>query len=170
MSPRVCVTAQRRYRSCTNPELVVGTFFATATVVRVIPLLMCLLFVTGCDEKSPAGPTVPLNQRFTLAPGEAAVVEIVDLRVQFLEVTGDSRCPADAVCIQGGDAIVGVRVSGGGTKSAVYGLHTGDSSRASVVHGRVRIALVELQPFPFSSRTIAPGDYRATFTVTSQGV
>jgi hypothetical protein len=130
-------------------------------------MLMCLLFVTACDEKTPLGPTVPLNQRFTLAPGDVAVVEGVDLRVQFLQVTGDSRCPADALCIQGGDAIVGVRVSGGGDASAEYDLHTGDSSRAGVVHGGARITLVELQPYPFSNRTIAPSEYRATFTVTS---
>jgi hypothetical protein len=64
--------------------------------------------------------------------------------------TGDSRCPVDAVCIQ----------------VAAYELHTGDSSRASVVHDGGRLSLVDLRPFPFSSRTIAPQEYRATFTVT----
>ena len=49
--------------------------------------------------------------------------------------------------------------------TSAYELHTGDSSRATVTHKQVRIALVELQPYPFSSRTIAPGDYRATLTV-----
>ena len=29
-----------------------------------------------------------------------------------------------------------------------------------------RIELAELQPYPFSSRTIEPGDYRATLIVT----
>jgi hypothetical protein len=94
-----------------------------------------------------------------------AVVRDVDLRVQFVEVTGDSRCPADAVCITGGDALVHIRVSDGSSAST-YELHTGDLSRASIVHGSVKIALVELQPYPFSSRTIAPGDYRATLTAS----
>jgi hypothetical protein len=30
----------------------------------------------------------------------------------------------------------------------------------------VRIELVQLQPYPFSSRTIAQDEYRATFLVT----
>ena len=132
--------------------------------MRAFVLLFCLLSASACDEKSPVGPTVPLNERFTLARGEVARIDGADLRLQFVEVTGDSRCPADAVCIQGGDALVHVRVIDGGT--AVYELHTGDSSRAAVTHQQVRIALVELQPFPFSSRTIAPDEYRATFTVT----
>ena len=90
-----------------------GTFFATSPAMRAAALLICLLCVTGCDEKSPVGPTVPLNERFTLAPGEVADIDDVDLRVQFVRVTGDSRCPADAVCIQGGDALVQVLASDG---------------------------------------------------------
>jgi len=132
--------------------------------MRPVLLLLCLLVATACDEKSPVGPTVTLNERFTLAPGEAATVQDVNLRVQFVEVTGDSRCPADAVCIQGGDALVHIRVLDGARSP--YELHTGDSSRATVTHKQVRIGLVELQPYPFSSRTIAQSDYRATLTVT----
>jgi len=129
-------------------------------------LIFCLLLATGCDENSPTGPTVPLNERFTLAPGDTAVIDGTDTRVQFLRVSGDSRCPGDAVCIQGGDALVHVRVYD--DRSPVeYELHTGDSSQASAMHGLLTIALQELQPYPFSSRPpIAAGDYRATLTVT----
>jgi hypothetical protein len=133
--------------------------------MRPLTLLFCLLTVIACDENRPLGPTVNLNERFTLAPAEVARVRDVDLNVQFMMVTGDSRCPADAVCIQGGDAIAHIQVVDGGATSS-YELHTGDSSRATVTHKQVRISLVELQPYPFSSRTIAPGDYRATLTVT----
>src|SRR5688572_20685099 len=132
--------------------------------MRAVGLVLCLLAATACDEKSPAGPTVPLNQRFTLARGEVARVEDAGFRLQFVEVTGDSRCPADAVCIQGGDAIVHVRVIDGSVTP--YELHTGDSSRAAALHQQMRVELVQLQPFPFSSRTIAPDEYRATFIVT----
>ena len=133
--------------------------------MRSLTLLICLLAATACDEKSPIGPTVALNERFTLAPSETATIQDADILVQFVEVTGDSRCPADALCIQGGDALVHIRVRDGATLSP-YELHTGDSSRATVTYKQVRIALVELQPYPFSSRTIAPMDYRATLTVT----
>ena len=132
--------------------------------MRAFSLAVCLLAATACDEKSPAGPTVPLNGPFTLGRGESAQVEGAGVRLQFVEVTGDSRCPADAVCIQGGDALVHLRVMNGGTSA--YQLHTGDGSRAAVTHQQLRIELVQLQPFPFSSRTIAPDEYRATFTVT----
>ena len=131
----------------------------------LIWLLGSLFLGTGCTEKSPVGPA-QLDERFTLAPGEAAAVRGTSLRVTFLNVTGDSRCPADAVCIQGGDAIVHVRANDGGT--AGYELHTGDQSRASAMHAGFRITLQQLAPYPFSSRTIAPEEYRATLVVARE--
>ena len=126
----------------------------------------CLLFVTACDEKTPTGPSVPLNQQFTFAPGEAATIQNTSLRIEFLRVSGDSRCPKDAVCIQGGDALVHIRAADG--RSSDYELHTGDDSRATATHAGFRIELVNLEPYPFSSRTIQPDEYRATLSVSRQ--
>lgn len=133
--------------------------------MRISLAILCLLVATACDEKSPTAPTVPLNERFTLAPGERAAVTGAGFVVEFQGVTNDSRCPGDAICITGGDAIVQVRVTDSG--EARYELHTGDSFRASAVHRDARIELVSLEPYPFSSLPpIQPGDYRATLTVT----
>jgi hypothetical protein len=134
--------------------------------MRALLLVICLLAATACDESSPAAPSVGLNSRFTLSPGGLARVDGVGFRLQFVEVTGDSRCPIDAICIQGGDALVHVRAVDGATTR--YELHTGDGSRAAVTHGGYRIELAELQPYPFSSQPIQPGDYRATFVVSRQ--
>ncbi|HZI80578.1 MAG TPA: hypothetical protein VFD69_13745 [Vicinamibacterales bacterium] len=132
--------------------------------MRLAALFFCLLAATACDE-SPTGPTVSIDARFTLAPGETASIEGRGVRLRFEGVTGDSRCPADAICIQGGDAVVKVQASGDGG-SLSLDLHTGDASRASVTYGGVKVTLVDLQPYPFSSRTTAPGDYRATLVVS----
>ncbi|HEY6359582.1 MAG TPA: hypothetical protein VIX63_00690 [Vicinamibacterales bacterium] len=85
-------------------------------------------------------------------------------RVQFVRVNGDSRCPADAICVWAGDAIVELRVFDGAAASD-YQLHTADSQRATIAHADMRIMLVQLQPYPFSNRTIQPSDYRATLEV-----
>jgi hypothetical protein len=130
----------------------------------LIVAVWCLLFAIGCAEKTPTGPSVPLNQQFALAPGESATIRDTSLRVQFLSVSGDSRCPADAICIQGGDALVHIRAGEGGM--ANYELHTGDQSRAGITHSGFRIELVNLQPYPFSNRTIQPGEYRAMLRVS----
>jgi hypothetical protein len=135
--------------------------------MRPIVLAFCLLAATGCDEKGatgPTGPTVPLNQQFTLAPGEAAAIELTGLRVQFIRVMADSRCPADALCIWVGDANVHVRVFEG-TATSDYDLHTANSEQSTIEYRGMRISLVQLQPYPFSNRTIQPSDYRATLQV-----
>jgi hypothetical protein len=130
--------------------------------MRTVALLSCLLLVTACDE-SLTGPTVGLNQEFELRPGHASVISGASFAVRFDGVSGDSRCPADAVCIQGGDAIVGITVIDDGRQRRLE-LHTGDMR--PVAYDGYTIALVQLQPYPFSSRTIQPDEYRATLKVT----
>jgi hypothetical protein len=119
--------------------------------------------MTGCDQTSPTGPTVPINSEFVLAPGQSAVIEGANISIQFDGVEGDSRCPADALCIQGGDARVRVEVTSARGRRE-YELHTGNTQ--PVRHDDVTIHLVQLAPYPFSSRTIAPDEYRVTLRVT----
>ncbi len=127
-----------------------------------VALLACGALTWACDEATLAGPT--LDQAFTLAPGESATVHGASMSLQFLRVSSDSRCPADAICLQGGDAIVHVRAAGAVT--ADYELHTGGPPHAVTTPTGLRIELTQLQPYPFSSRTTQPGDYRATLVVT----
>lgn len=131
------------------------------TVVRLLVLGVSLLVLPACDE-SVTGPRVPFAASFTLSPGQVASVEDAGIQVQFHGVEGDSRCPADALCIQGGDALVRVSVLSGGSRRD-FELHTG--SMQPVRHEDLTIALVELAPYPFSSRTIQPDEYRATLQV-----
>lgn len=119
------------------------------------------LSLPGC--KSSTAPSVPIDQNFTLAPGERVTVTDTNMRIRFLRVDGDSRCPADAVCITGGDAVVKIEVESGGDTEP-FDLHTG--SMAPVTYRTSTISLVSLAPYPFSSKTIAPNDYRATLRVT----
>jgi hypothetical protein len=132
--------------------------------VSLVRALRVTAIVAGLSACTPATPT-PIDQRVTLAVGQSANIQDASLQLTFQAVTGDSRCPADAVCIQGGDAVVHieVRASFGGSVVA-YDLHTGNMK--PVQHASVTIALVELTPYPFSSRPIQPNEYRATFLIT----
>ena len=130
--------------------------------MRLFLLSFCLFGVTGCDQPL-TSPSTPLNTEFVLAPGQSAAIERASVTVGFTGVTGDSRCPADALCVQGGSADVHITAATEGTVTA-YVLKTGDMQ--PVRHGDLTIALVELSPYPFSSRTIAPDDYRVTLRAT----
>ena len=90
----------------------VGTNTALLAFVQRFLWFVCLLGVTACDG-GPSGPTVDLNERFTVAVGDTATLDSPRVRLEFVEVSGDSRCPADALCIQGGDAVVRLRATAG---------------------------------------------------------
>jgi hypothetical protein len=125
--------------------------------------LIALVFCAACHDAT--GPTVFLNEQFSLAPNESATLSGTGARLEFTGVDGDSRCPADAVCMQAGDAHVNIDVSSRGTSTRAFVLHTGETT--PVEYAGLTIALVALTPFPSSGVLISPGDYRATFRVTN---
>jgi hypothetical protein len=124
-------------------------------------VVTCLLLTTGCLQNSPVAP-MPLDREIVVARGRT-----VDLSngvsVSFIGVLGDSRCPIDAVCIQGGDAVVRIAITAAGSR-AERDLHTGPLNPVS--HAGVQVRLVDLHPYPFSSRQTEQDEYRATLHVT----
>ena len=124
-------------------------------------ILVSLIAMWSCASATLA-PTAPFTKEVTVAQGKtASVVEGVSVR--FVAVSGDSRCPADAVCIQGGDALVKLRVTSGSDARDVE-LHTGNSQ--PVTSGDLTLELVQLTPYPFSGRTIEQSEYHATIKVS----
>lgn len=130
--------------------------------MRTVMVAAALLLSAACS-RSPSEPGRPVDVRLVLAPGQVADIGGASAQIRFDRVTGDSRCPADALCVLGGDALVAVTVvqSGEGTE---YVLHTGDMKPAR--HRDLTIALEQLQPYPFSAHPIDPSDYRATLRIT----
>lgn len=128
-----------------------------AVVRRWLPIV-AVVVTAGCLNAT--SPATPIDRELVLAPSQRAQVPGTDLSIRFEGVMGDSRCPADALCVLGGDAIVRIVVN----DNSQYDLHTGNMQ--PVQHEEVTIALVQLQPYPFSGRTIEQSDYRATLRVT----
>jgi hypothetical protein len=122
-----------------------------------------VLALSSCDD-TVAGPTVPLNQQFTLAIGQTATISNAGITVTFTGVPNDSRCPGDAICVTAGDATVSIEALPPAGGRSRYELHTADMQ--PVQHGELTISLLQLDPYPFTTRSIQAGDYRATFRVT----
>ncbi len=125
-------------------------------------LALCGLLQLACD--GPTRPTVHLDSAFSLQVGETVALQGRATSVRFVEVAGDSRCPIDAVCVTGGDAVVTIGVRPRGSAETRHELHTGDLKPVRL--GALTIALLRLEPDPFSSETIPPEEYRATLRVT----
>lgn len=109
--------------------------------------------------------TVHVGQEFALAPGKSAVAEGTDLRVTFETVVSDSRCPADAVCIQAGEAVVALRIVEGPATSR-HELSTGREEAREALTDAHRVRLERVEPYPYSGRRIEAADYRAILRIT----
>lgn len=128
--------------------------------MRLIVIFTGLVALSACGN--PVKPSA-LDREVVLAPGQTASVADAPATIRFDGVEGDSRCPADAVCVTGGDAIVKVFVDANGARATLE-LHTGDLQPGR--HQGLTITLVSLSPYPFSSRSIKPSEYRATLKVS----
>lgn len=126
-------------------------------------LSLALVMASGCDRPTTTAPTAPARQQIVLAPGQTTAIIGSPFVLRFDGVVNDSRCPGDATCITAGDAVVAVSVLTA-TSSQAYELHTAQPK--SFVYDDFTIALEQLDPYPFVTRPIAPGDYRATLVIT----
>ena len=130
----------------------------------IVPIVSLLAF-PACASHSPNAPDTPIDVSLVLAPGETKGIENTNAALRFDGVVNDSRCPGDAICITGGDAIVKVRVILADGPDATYELHTGNLQPAH--HENLTIALADLSPYPFGSLPpIQPGDYRVKVRIT----
>ena len=71
---------------------------------RFLALFLPLSLTLAACASNPTGTEVASGSEFLLRPGESATVEDAGLAVRFDVGASDSRCPADAVCIQLGSA------------------------------------------------------------------
>ncbi|MDH4350586.1 MAG: hypothetical protein OEW56_05520 [Gemmatimonadota bacterium] len=132
---------------------------------RLVPATLLFLVGIGCgtDPAAPAPSTQAiLADSVLMAPGAEVAVGI--LRLSFLEVSSDSRCPVDVVCIWQGNAAVEIAVGLGEGPSHPKTLNTSEGMPAVDFNG-FRVTLLDLQPAPRAGVAIPPEDYRARFRV-----
>ena len=67
-----------------------------AVLVPVFAALGVLLVLVGCAGTPGRTTTVPLGQAVSLSPGQSAEIVGENLRLTFLNVVTDSRCPTGA--------------------------------------------------------------------------
>lgn len=98
---------------------------------------------------------VQINKEVTVAGG---------LKIAFIELVEDSRCPTDVNCIWAGNAKIKVRVTKNG-RSKVLELDT-LTRGMTPSYGNYQLKLKELTPKPRSNIRINRNGYVATIEVT----
>ena len=99
-------------------------------------------------------------------------LESNSIKVKFLNVTADSRCPSDVTCIWQGEVKIVVNIIKNNQALSDFSLtsRAGDKDLATQVFDGYSIQVVKVEPYPTSGKKISLSDYVATFVISKSGV
>lgn len=120
------------------------------------------IVLTSCDN--PVAVNVKLNEEFKLKIGQNAELRGEFLRIKFVDVTEDSRCPLIYRCDSPGNAAVVITIQQNNALPVKDTLNTYSYPRTSWCFGYM-IDLVELEPYPENTTPIPKSNYVATFVI-----
>jgi len=135
-------------------------------MLRSTSAILLIAAASACGAANPAAPQVPLDMEITLAPGETAALKDADLRIGFVEVAEDSRCPSDAQCVWAGEVKVRLSLRRGQDEATRQDVREGDAASLDAY----RVVVVRVLPQPVSTRPTRPEDYRTTLKVTPAAI
>jgi hypothetical protein len=133
----------------------------TGVVLAAVMLLSFLL-----SECTTADNTVKasLGTQFTLAVGQTANISSANMKVKFVDVTGDSRCASDVVCIWAGQVACLVNFTINDADSSLTLTQTGGAVTTQQVGAYT--CTFNVAPYPVSTHKIEKNEYRLQLTIT----
>ncbi len=120
--------------------------------------------LSAAVSSNPDTPLVTAPLKITLRHGQDGMVGGTVLRVSFLRVVEDSRCPIDAICFWMGDGVAEVGIAAGAGPTFPLQLHT-SMEPYSAEWNDVRLTLLELSPAPRASEPTRSADYVVTLLI-----
>ncbi len=126
-----------------------------------------LVFLLGCSGGNAPSRDIDLNQSVVLSIGESVLVKGEGTTVTADSILEDSRCPANADCIQAGRVRVRFRIvnnRGSFTQEAIFPHPSVETAEAPA--SGYRPVLSEITPLPVLGQTTPAGDYRLTVKLT----
>jgi hypothetical protein len=126
-----------------------------------IMILLLPVFSAACG---PAPVTAALGEQFMLYVGKNTVISGEDLKIEFIGVTSDSRCPWGIECVQAGEAQCQMQISYLKSRTSLTFIQQGRDAMTTDFNG-FKITF-QLQPYPVYGDKINKKDYRLKVTVT----
>ena len=125
----------------------------------VIGIFVCLLLLTSsCVASNEV--KVRLGEEFSLKSGQVAVISDENLKIEFVEVTGDSRCPKGVTCIWEGRVSCLAEITYRGSLDSLVLTEPGLTNfpPEQSFHG-YKLAY-HIEPYPQAGAEIAEDEYR----------
>lgn len=133
-------------------------------------LCMCTLLsvVSGCgkdeyeDERK-------IGEEFSLSIGETASLKGEQLRIQFLEISEDSRCPRNVQCIWEGRAIAVIEVFKDNTSQEIELVEQGLTDTRTKKQFEEYEFIFRILPYPGDAEVqLSPHEYRLMLAVNKE--
>ncbi len=125
-------------------------------------LLVLLLFMVSCAG-TPGQVKAGLGQQFSLAINQTATVSGENLKIRFLDITGESRCPTGATCIWAGEVSAEIEV-GDGSSANLTLVEPGHGGQSNQTYNSYLFSF-HVEPYPEVGKPIVKEDYRLILTV-----
>ena len=120
----------------------------------IIAILSFVVIASGCTQQQQQQKNTKiaeLGKDFTLKQGETAFFKSENLRVKFVNITEDSRCPSEV-------------------NLALRAGHVDDAFRDfNAFSNHYILRILEVNPYPESAEIIKQSDYSAKFILYSGG-
>ncbi len=142
-----------------------GLFWGYIVVIAfvVLPLMTVLACTTKTSEV-----TANLGQGFTLKVGQTASIAGEDLKIKFVQVVTDSRCPTGATCIWAGEASCLLEVTLSGSTKQVIITQPGLSKAPSQSEFSNYTLSYNIQPYPVLNKQVDKSQYTLSLRVDKQ--
>ena len=125
--------------------------------MKTLIILSAMFFAFASVSYAQATRTV------TIKAGQAKTESRSKLKIKFISVIEDSRCPEGVNCIWAGNAKIKVEIKSSRT-TKIFEFNTGMGPKGDILDGWA-INLEELTPYPKNNITTDPKRYQAKFTI-----
>ncbi len=121
--------------------------------------IMLTLLVTASCARQTNEINATLGKEFQLAIGQSASIAGENLKIRFIEIVSDSRCPQGAVCIWAGEAKCRIEIEYSGVVYREVFTEPGLSPPPRTDFQKYEITF-NLLPYPQVGKETQGGDYR----------
>lgn len=124
------------------------------TLVAALVILLGMTFTASAQAED----------TLKLRPGQQLTAKKSKIKVKFISVLDDSRCPAGVNCVWAGNARIKIELSTRRMGSKIVEINTTTGPLGAQFDGWA-IMLTSLTPHPKASGTTPPSRYRAAITI-----
>jgi hypothetical protein len=134
----------------------------------IIKLMLILILISPVAQSRTFDKRVSLGEEFTLRPGKQVTIGDAKLKIRFVSVVEDSRCPKGVDCVWQGNAKARFElIATGKRRASIVMLNTGVAPKERAFSGYT-VKLARISPEPKSGQKMRPREYEATLIVSKR--